>query len=121
MKRDMDLVRKILLEVESWSWAQRNDVPKIEGHPDEEVSYHVKMMHDVGLIEAVTLSQGQELDWRPTCLTWDGHDFLDAPGSKPAGRSRRRWSETKRERSPACRDAAVGIGAEGRRFYAPYP
>ena len=88
MKRDMDLVRKILLDVEeSDEW--RHSAVAIEGLDDEMVSYHVKLLHQAGLIEAVDKTSLGTLCWHPTTLTWDGHEFLDA------ARDESRWGTAK--------------------------
>ncbi len=77
MKRGMDLVRKILLDVEE-SDEGRHSAVTIEGLNDEMVSYHVKLVHQAGIIEAVDKTSLGRLCWHPTTLTWDGHEFLDA-------------------------------------------
>ncbi len=88
MKRDMDLVRKILLDVEeSDEW--RHSAVTIERLDDEMVSYHVKLLHQAGLIEAVDKTSLGTLCWHPTTLTWDGHEFLDA------ARDESRWGTAK--------------------------
>ena len=81
MKPDMDLAREILLKIEESPEATGTggfDL-KIEGRSAQEVSYHVMLLHKVGLIEALDLSDGEEISNRtPSCLTWTGHEFLDA-------------------------------------------
>jgi hypothetical protein len=78
MKRDMELVRKILLETEA-----SDNVPMvwivldIEGYQPELVSYHVKIMAQAGLIEAEDLTTLASFEWQPKSLTWDGHEFLE--------------------------------------------
>lgn len=76
MKRDMDLIRLILIEVEkmvNWSdWEHTN----IEDYTHEEISYHVMLLKEAGLIEAKGFCDGGE--WIPGRLTWDGHEFLDS-------------------------------------------
>ena len=54
MKRDMDLVRQILLDTENIPFLRSGQFyePKIEGYSQEEVSYHVKLLHEAGYIEA---------------------------------------------------------------------
>ena len=80
MKRDMDLVREILLKLEDGSvkgrqWLQHG---VIEGEPNVKVWHHVKIMDEVGLIEAERRTPlGVEM-WIPTDITWHGHDFLEA-------------------------------------------
>lgn len=80
MKRDMDLVRLILLEIEhSSDGAQLQMNFDIPDYTPEIVSYHLMILHDAGLIEASDLStMGRGLFWCPKRLTWSGHEFLDA-------------------------------------------
>jgi hypothetical protein len=80
MKRDMDLVRKILLEATAREGADRGGNPRLAGYMDDQVTHPVYLMQRGGLVEAAT--------WRPldgspqtailTSVTWAGHDFLDA-------------------------------------------
>ena len=52
----------------------------LPGRPQKEVSYHVMLLGQAGLIEAQDLcSIGDDgFEWRPKSLTWQGHEFLDA-------------------------------------------
>ena len=80
MKRDIDLVREILLKLEDGSAQQRqwlND-GSIEGYSNVEVWHHVKIMREAGLVEATRLGICGVIMWIPTDLTWKGHDFLEA-------------------------------------------
>lgn len=79
MKRDMELVRKILLAVEDADndpmvWIDL----EIRGFSPHVVSYHVQRLTEAGLLEATDLSDDSGSDWRPSSLTWAGHEFLDA-------------------------------------------
>jgi hypothetical protein len=79
MKRDMDLCRRILLEVDANPGAV-GQVPlqlDIEGRDPQEVSYHVLLLNDAGLIEARNMSNLTSFDWRPERLTYAGHEFID--------------------------------------------
>jgi hypothetical protein len=51
MKRDMDLVRDILLYVERCSY-DALCVPVIDGRSDEDVAYHVALLKEAGLLQA---------------------------------------------------------------------
>ena len=81
MKRDMDLVRSILQRVESCSdpsgWHEQLD---IEGYSQNEISYHIKLLYDAGLLDAMDIcSMGKDgFRWWPGSLTWDGQEFLNA-------------------------------------------
>lgn len=87
MKRDMDLIRQLLIEMESRSCGRQSVA--LEGRTEEEVSYHVKLLAEAGLIEAANASTRAGLNWIPVSLTWDGHEFLDA------ARDDTRWNSAK--------------------------
>ena len=78
MKRDMDLARAILFALE--------DVPSygdlvelsFSDYSQNEVSYHVMLLHEAGLIHALDTSTAESSDWQPMYLTWEGHEFLEA-------------------------------------------
>lgn len=78
MKRDMDLVREILRRVRSLETFDRPVWIAIEGQPQALVSYHIQIMAEYGLLDAISLGSNDGPDWRPLRLTWDGQDFLDA-------------------------------------------
>lgn len=78
MKRDMDLIRAILMELEELPEnGGCNDVA-VPGHSDQEIFAHVRLLNEAGLIEAVDFSTMDRMVWKPKRLTWDGHEFLDA-------------------------------------------
>ena len=89
MKRDMDLIRAILLEVEGHSLSDRYKPIEVPGHSQEEVSYHIKLLCVAGLVEAMDCSTAADFNWVATSLTWDGHVFLDA------ARNETRWNNAK--------------------------
>jgi repressor of nif and glnA expression len=83
MARDMDLVRRILMEMEELvKEGKGQDLERIlkeEGYSGREIHYHLKLLSQAGFIEAVSLSA---LDGYPAYLprdiTWEGYDFLEA-------------------------------------------
>ena len=89
MKRDMDLIRQILLQVEEFPEYEWVPLDKIEGADEEELSYHVQLLSEAGLIEAHNASGLNSLEWNPIALTWAGHEFLDA------ARDDARWNAAK--------------------------
>jgi len=78
MKRDLDLVRKILFQVEEKGQARGFVDLEIPSHNPEEISHHVWLLQNAGLIEAQNLSTNRGIDYRPSKMTWLGHEFLDA-------------------------------------------
>ena len=81
MKRDMDLVRDILIEMEKWPANHRSGEIAIEARTPEEIMHHVGLMHEAGLIEAIDASSHDGEAWLPVKILWDGHEFLDAARS----------------------------------------
>jgi len=90
MKRDMDLAREILLQMEKAPYDGTWHFVAVEGHSPEEVTYHVMLLDQAGLIEAENLSSMDGAEWAPKTLTWAGHEFLDA------SRDNNRWENAKR-------------------------
>lgn len=81
MRRDMDLVREILLAIEKdekdpLAWVEL----ELPNRSRKEVAYHVMLMNQAGLVAARDVStMGDDgFDWRPKSLTWQGHEFLEA-------------------------------------------
>ena len=94
MKRDLDLVRSILLAIENDEEATGRSLVNLridDGYSQEQVSYHVKLLHEAGLIEAIDFSGGIYLRWEPQSLTWYGHEFLDS------ARNETLWKEAKKQ------------------------
>jgi hypothetical protein len=81
MKRDMDLIRKILTDLEECPYDGSFHDIHVPGHSDDEISYHVLLMHEAELIEGIDLSTFDGTCWRPKRLTYAGHEFLDAARS----------------------------------------
>ncbi|MCF6156804.1 MAG: DUF2513 domain-containing protein [Candidatus Brocadia sp.] len=69
MKRDMDLVRQILLAIEAHKDMKQKIKLEIEGYSEEQIMYHVKILADAGLIEATDVSSFEGICFIPQCLT----------------------------------------------------
>jgi len=82
VKRDMDLVRHILIETEKADEPFDLDViaSRDERYPLALVAYHVELMVAHGLLDAeVSYAWGHEVTGGTIeGLTWDGTDYLDA-------------------------------------------
>lgn len=90
MKRDMDLIRKILIEVEACEDPfGPEDKLMINGYEKKIVSYHVKLLCQAGLLEGHELKEVGSFKWLAGALTWEGHEFLDA------ARDETRWNKAK--------------------------
>lgn len=77
MRRDMDLVRDILLEMEKRTAKQRGDEIVIAGHTPEEINYHIGLMHQAGLLKAANATSFDGVKWIAIDILWPGHEFLD--------------------------------------------
>lgn len=81
MKRDFDLVRKILCAVEEAAPGQIIDGFTLDEFSPQEIGEHLLLMQDAGLIDAEvkrTRAPGRPFLFVVRGLTWKGHDFLDA-------------------------------------------
>lgn len=80
MKRDMDLVRQILLCAENQEHGYIDGNPVIEGHTEEEIGYHIHLMHQAGLVNAMdrTAMNAKSPNSRILSISWHGYEFLDA-------------------------------------------
>lgn len=73
MKRDMDLVRDILGQIEGRGPGRGGLAVSVKGRSDAEISGHLEIMDDAGLVDGVDPHGGI------ACrrLTWEGHEFLE--------------------------------------------
>ena len=80
MKRDMDLVREILIAIERSEDGNLNF--DALGYERQQVYLHIELMKEHGLVDAM-IAQANDgpkheiLMCKIERLTWDGHDFLD--------------------------------------------
>jgi len=80
MKRDLELIRKMVLAVEDAPSGLAPHPLRIDGHSDAQVGYHAYLLVDAGLVKGhISLVQGSEgPEGVISYLTWDGHEFADA-------------------------------------------
>jgi len=80
MKRDMDLVRKLVLAIEDSPAGFAPKDLQIEGFTKEQIGYHLYIMLEAGLIRGanVTTHGSKSPQAIATSLTWAGHEFADA-------------------------------------------
>lgn len=77
MKRDMDLIRAILLKIEDEGDPELRQVPAIEGYAENVVTSHIALLMDAGLVSAIDASTLGSEDYIEIGLSWAGHEFLD--------------------------------------------
>lgn len=80
MKRDMELIRQILLAVENEAGEFAPYPITVEGFTSQQIAYHSRLLIEVGFARGqVTIERNSD-----SChaviesLTWEGHEFLDA-------------------------------------------
>lgn len=101
MKRDMDLVREILIAVEAGN-------TNLDGLPydRDQIYLHVELMKEHGLVDALIAQSGSGKPSIVRCsvrrLTWEGHDFLDKARSKSI------WKQAKKK----CLQETGGLAFE---------
>ncbi|MFG0323712.1 DUF2513 domain-containing protein [Pseudomonas sp. zjy_15] len=77
MKLDKELVRDVLLAVEAHDEPDRWLAIKIPGKSDIEVSYHIMLLAEAGMLKADDVGSHDGFEWVPTRLTYKGHEFLE--------------------------------------------
>ena len=90
MKRDMNLARRIMIESEKQETSQQISPSDIKGFTEEEVSYHVMLLDEAGLLVGINNSSANDTYWFADRLTWQGHEFLEA------ARDNTRWEQAKK-------------------------
>lgn len=88
MKRDMDLIRELLLKLEALPIRQGGvvhitldendpgDDLRVEGFTIDQIEYHLNLIDEAGLIVGAGNRPMSGIFFRS--LSWEGHDFLDS-------------------------------------------
>lgn len=78
MKRDLDLVRHILLEIEAQPPGPPTFGVSAEGRSDAEVLEHIALLIEAGFVDGQITqgNQGEPINCAIYRLTWAGHEFL---------------------------------------------
>lgn len=89
MKRDMELVRKIVFAIENYPSGYAPKSLIIDDYTDEQISYHVYIMSKAGLVEGLDVTNSNSTSPQAIArnLTWQGHEFAEA------ARDDTRWNE----------------------------
>jgi|ERR1035441_5116325 hypothetical protein len=89
MKRDLDLIRKMVLAIED---SESGWAPELsfDGYTPTQVGYHAYLLIDAGLARGADVSPhgGKAPQALITSLTWAGHEFAEA------ARDDTRWRKT---------------------------
>lgn len=84
MKRDMDLIRELLLKLEALEMrpgaivilTRDSSELAVDGYDAAQIDYHMSLIKEVGFIEGAGSNPMSGITFRR--LTWSGHDYLDA-------------------------------------------
>jgi hypothetical protein len=118
MKRDLELVRKILFKMEdneeNFSFSEHHPFLKIDGYSRDLVIYHLMIMAQAGLLHSERFDFPTVEHAPPTwtndySISWQGHEFLSAL------RDDTRWKEVKQIMVKAggfVTEVAVEVGKE---------
>ncbi|KVQ69935.1 DUF2513 domain-containing protein [Burkholderia territorii] len=95
MKRDMDLIRELMLKLEALPMRMGGIVViapdaeeiRVDGYSPEEVFYHLGLIKEASLINSAGSGRMGRIQFAG--LTWAGHDFLDSVRSPDV------WGKTK--------------------------
>jgi Hypothetical protein (DUF2513) len=116
MKRDMDLIRELLLKLEALPMRRGGAVSMppddeeiaVPGYDSDQIGYHLRQIRKAGFIDEGGTRPMVGIGFRS--LTWAGHDFLDSV------RDPEIWAKTKKGPAEAkgftfdlLRDLAKGL------------
>ena len=73
----MELVFELLRYVENKSDSVTPELPEIGGYTQSEVSYHIKILGQSGLLKIYDFSDNNGEEWAVIHMTNKGHDFYD--------------------------------------------
>ena len=94
MKRDMDLLRQMLLLLEATSATEEYGGRRlsVDGYDEYTIAEHGRLLLDAGLIEGEVIATfgGPPRLWIRR-LTWGGHEFLDAARNDTVWAKVRSW------------------------------
>lgn len=79
MKRNIDLIRKMMLEIESTDDTFGLSNPRIKGYSPDEIVYCCKLLKDSGFVDGfkVSYADNQIHSYSVGQLTWKGHEYLE--------------------------------------------
>lgn len=91
MKKNMDLIREILLQMETHGHGYFNAHFQLPNYTDEEIGYHGYLMKEAGLIQAMdaTTMNSSSPCAIPVSITWQGYEFIED------SRDPNVWAQTK--------------------------
>ena len=89
MKRDMDLIRALLIAVDDAPTPELQVLPDLPPADDDEIAYHARLLIQAGFLTAIDISDNAQERYQDLSVTWEGHEFLESV------RDPQIWSATK--------------------------
>jgi hypothetical protein len=81
MKRDLELIRKLLIFFDEKEDPQMVEVPPIPEYDEPTIKYHLVLLYEAGYLSCESVRSGTSKDRViyvvPFELTWNGHEFLE--------------------------------------------
>jgi Hypothetical protein (DUF2513) len=105
MKRDMELIRALMLSIESQDGDFNYESVKAIGYDEPQIEYHLDLLIEARLVvgEVHPLQGGYSPIITVERLSWDGHEFLDN------ARNESIWKETVKIVKEKGGSVAVGV------------
>jgi hypothetical protein len=108
MKRDLDLIRDILVDVENWNNPQPIFLEGMSyaGKNKQEIGYQIDLLNDAGYIDAPIIKGGQGVTYETAAIlrmTMAGHEYLDSVRSPEV------WTKTKKSLEKVGGGAALDV------------
>ncbi|WFU07524.1 DUF2513 domain-containing protein (plasmid) [Rhizobium sp. CB3171] len=84
MKRDMNLIRELLLRLEArdlpsgavWFVDAGDELMQIEGYSRQQIDQHIALIGRSGFVDTGSSNPNYGIGFKG--LTWEGHDFVDS-------------------------------------------
>ena len=106
MKRDMELVYKVLEFAENKEDFIDPVTPEIKGYEIDAICYHIKILSQAGLLEAADWSTHDGPEWVLTHMTNPGHEFFENLKQKSV------WSTIKSEFKEASLETTISVAKQ---------
>ena len=90
MKRDFELIRKLLMFFEEKQSHAQVAVPPMDGYDDTTIKAHLVLLYEAGLLDCEPVrstTSDRVIYVIPFDLSWDGHEFLDKIRNETVWRS----------------------------------
>lgn len=115
MKRDMDLIRRIMLDLEKLDENGNGPTLQYDDVSIVDIVYHMELLNEHGLIEAEIIKSDGDPKSNLAAferITWKGHDFIDNAKSETV------WQTTKRNIADTVGSVGFALFVETMKYHA---